>query len=239
MREQLGLLWELQRIDLNLKHIKEERDRFPKEMKRLEESQNIEKERIQKEKEKIELLEKERRKKEGHLNAEFEKIKRAESRMMEVKTNKEYQALLSEIEAIKEANSRKEEEILQVLEEIDELKKDLLKREKEMATHLEKIEAQRKLIQDKMVKGEGEWKRRMERREVLTKQIESSLFKLYNTLKEKRQGISVVRVKQETCQGCFVNIPPQMFIEVQKNNAIIRCPNCNRILYWEGDGETD
>ena len=239
MREQLGLLWELQRIDLNLKHIKEERDRFPKEMKRLEESQNIEKERIQKEKEKIELLEKERRKKEGHLNTEFEKIKRAESRMMEVKTNKEYQALLSEIEAIKEANSRKEEEILQVLEEIDELKKDLLKREKEMATHLEKIEAQRKLIQDKMVKGEGEWKRRMERREVLTKQIESSLFKLYNTLKEKRQGISVVRVKQETCQGCFVNIPPQMFIEVQKNNAIIRCPNCNRILYWEGDGETD
>jgi len=239
LREQLGLLWELQRIDLNLKHIKEERDRFPKEMKRLEESQNIEKERIQKEKEKIELLEKERRKKEGHLNTEFEKIKRAESRMMEVKTNKEYQALLSEIEAIKEANSRKEEEILQVLEEIDELKKDLLKREKEMATHLEKIEAQRKLIQDKMVKGEGEWKRRMERREVLTKQIESSLFKLYNTLKEKRQGISVVRVKQETCQGCFVNIPPQMFIEVQKNNAIIRCPNCNRILYWEGDGETD
>jgi predicted nucleic acid-binding Zn-ribbon protein len=238
LREQLELLWELQKIDLTLKRIKEERDRFPKEMKKLDERQNIEKEKIQKEREKIESLEKERRQKERNLNTEQEKIKRAEGRMFEVKTNKEYQALLSEIETIKEATSREEEEILQILEEIDELKKDLLKREKEVTTTLEKIERERKKIQEKMDQGEGLWKEQKERREVLSKQLESGLFKLYNTLKEKRQGVGVVNVKGETCQGCFVNIPPQMFIEVQKTNALIRCPNCNRILYWEGDRKT-
>ena len=238
MREQLELLWELQKIDLTLKRIKEERDRFPKEMKKLDERQNIEKEKVQKEREKIESLEKERRQKERNLNTEQEKIKRAEGRMFEVKTNKEYQALLSEIEAIKETTSREEEEILQILEEIDELKKDLLKREKEVTTTLEKIERERKKIQEKMDQGEGLWKEQKERREVLSKQLESGLFKLYNTLKEKRQGLGVVNVKGETCQGCFVNIPPQMFIEVQKTNALIRCPNCNRILYWEGDRKT-
>ncbi len=238
MREQLELLWELQKIDLTLKRIKEERDRFPKEMKKLDERQNIEKEKIQKEREKIESLEKERRQKERNLNTEQEKIKRAEGRMFEVKTNKEYQALLSEIEAIKETTSREEEEILQILEEIDELKKDLLKREKEVTTTLEKIERERKKIQEKMDQDDGLWKEQKERREVLSKQLESGLFKLYNTLKEKRQGVGVVNVKGETCQGCFVNIPPQMFIEVQKTNALIRCPNCNRILYWEGDRKT-
>jgi predicted nucleic acid-binding Zn-ribbon protein len=231
----LELLWELQKIDLTLKRINEERDRFPKEMKKLDERQNIEKEKIQNEKEKIESLEKERRQKERHLNTEQEKIKRTEGRMFEVKTNKEYQALLNEIEAIKEATNREEEEILQILEEIDELKKDLLKREKEVTATLEKIERERKKIQEKMDQGDGLWKEQKERREVLSKQLESGLFKLYNTLKEKRQGIGVVSAKQETCQGCFVNVPPQMFIEVQKNNALIRCPNCNRILYWEGD----
>ncbi|MGA2464714.1 MAG: C4-type zinc ribbon domain-containing protein [Thermodesulfobacteriota bacterium] len=235
MRKQLELLWELQKIDLTLKRINEERDRFPKEMKKLDERQNIEKEKIQNEKEKIESLEKERRQKERHLNTEQEKIKRTEGRMFEVKTNKEYQALLNEIEAIKEATNREEEEILQILEEIDELKKDLLKREKEVTATLEKIERERKKIQEKMDQGDGLWKEQKERREVLSKQLESGLFKLYNTLKEKRQGIGVVSAKQETCQGCFVNVPPQMFIEVQKNNALIRCPNCNRILYWEGD----
>jgi predicted nucleic acid-binding Zn-ribbon protein len=238
LKEQLKLLRELQKIDLTLKRIKEERDRFPKEMKKLDEREHIEKERIQKEREKIESLEKERRQKERNLNTEQEKIKKAEGRMFEVKTNKEYQALLNEVEAIKEATSREEEEILKILEEIDELKKDLLKREKEVATTLEKIEREKKKIQEKMDQGDGLWKEQKERREVLSKQVESSLYKLYNTLKEKRQGVGVVSVKDETCQGCFVNVPPQMFIEAQKNNAIIRCPNCNRILYWEGDRKT-
>jgi len=238
LRDQLELLWELQKIDLDLKHIKEERDRYPKEIKKLDEKKNIEKEKIQKEKEKVELLEKDRRQKEGHLNVEQEKIKRAEGRMFEVKTNKEYQALLNEIEAIKEASSREEEEILRVLDEIDELKKNFSKREKEVTAILEKIEAEKKTIQEKMVQDDEIWKKQMERREVLSKQVESKLYKLYSTLKEKRQGVGVVSVKHETCQGCFVNIPPQMFIEVQKNNALIRCPNCNRVLYWEGDGKT-
>jgi predicted nucleic acid-binding Zn-ribbon protein len=184
------------------------------------------------------LLEKERRQKEGRLNAEQEKIKRAEGRMFEVKTNKEYQALLSEIEAIKEATSQEEEEILQIMDEIDELKKKLSKREKEVAITLEKIEGERKLVQERIAKGDLGLKRQTERREVLSKQLDSSLFKLYNMLKEKRQGVGVVNVKNETCQGCFVNIPPQMYIEVQRNSDLIRCPNCNRILYWDGDGKT-
>lgn len=236
-KEQLELLRELQKIDLDLKHIKEERERYPKEIKKLDEKKNIEKEKMQKEKERIELLEKERRQKEGHLNLEQEKIKRAEGRMFEVKTNKEYQALLNEVDAIKEASSREEEEILKILDEIDELKKSLSKREKEVAVVMEKVEAEKKIIQEKMVQDDEIWKKRMERREVLTKRLESKLYKLYNTLKEKRQGVGVVSVKHETCQGCFVNVPPQMFIEVQKSNALIRCPNCNRILYWEGDGK--
>ena len=235
MREQLKLLWELQKIDLELKGIKEEKDRYPKEIKKLDEKQKMEKERIQKEREKIESLEKTRRQKEGHLNTEQEKIKRAEGRMSEVKTNKEYQALLSEIDTIKEANSRIEEEILQVMDEIDELKKDLSKREKEMGSTLEKIEGEREKLQEKTAQGEKAWSERVERRELLSKQIESKLVKLYNTLKEKRQGVGVVSVKNETCQGCFLNVPPQMFIEVQKNNALVRCPHCNRILYWDGD----
>jgi predicted nucleic acid-binding Zn-ribbon protein len=238
LREQLELLWELQKIDLELKSIQEEKDRYPKEMKKLDEKQKVERERIEKEKEKIESLEKTRRQKEGQLALEQEKIKRVEGKMFEVKTNKEYQALLSEIDSIKEANSRMEEEILQVMDEIDELKKDLSKREKDAGVTLEKIETERKKLGEKMARDEKIWDGQVERRKVLSKQIESKLVKLYNTLKEKRQGVGVVGVKHETCQGCFVNVPPQMFIEVQKNNALVRCPHCNRILYWEGDQNT-
>jgi predicted nucleic acid-binding Zn-ribbon protein len=236
LKEQLELLWELQKIDLNLKGVEEGRDRYPKELKRLDEKHKIETERIQQEKEKIEALEKERRGREGRLVTEQEKVKRAEGRMFEIKTNKEYQALLAEIEMIKASNSREEEEVLRVLEEIDEVKKNLAKREKEVAANLEKIEAEKKRIQEKMALDAEGYKKHMERREILVKQLESKLYRLYSTLKERRRNVSVVRVINETCQGCFLNIPPQLFIEVQRNNALIQCPHCSRILYWEGDG---
>ena len=237
MKAQLELLWELQTIDLDLKNIQEGRDRYPKELKRLDDKCQIEKERLQKEKEKVELLEKERRQKEGHLNSEQEKIKRTEGRMFEVKTNKEYQAFLTEIETIKESNSREEEGILHLLDDIDEIKKNLSKKEKEVVLIVEKIEAEKKVIQEKMTRDDEGWKKQMARRETLTKQLKTNFFRLYNTLKAKRRDISVVKVKDETCQGCFLNIPPQLFIEVQKNNALIQCPHCNRILYWNGNGE--
>ncbi len=238
MKEQLDLLWELQKIDLELKSVKDLQEKYPREIKRLDEKEKVEREKIQKEKEKVELLEKERRQKEGHLGLEQERVKKSESRMFEVKTNKEYQALLTEIEGLKVSKGREEEEILQLLEEIDELKKAISKREKEMITVLAKIEAEKKTLQEKMTRDQAALRKGTERKEALTKQIESSLYRLYSTLKEKRKGVSMVSVKQETCQGCFVNVPPQMFIEVQKNNSLIRCPNCNRILYWEGNGET-
>ncbi len=215
----------------------DERDRYPKELKKLEEKQKLEQERFLKEKEKLDSLEKERRQKERHLLGEQEKIKRSEGTISEVKTNKEYQALLNEIETFKEASSRIEEEILLIMEEIEELKKQLARREKEMATTLEKMEEEKRKIQEKMDQDEIAWKEKSYRKEILSKQVESNLFKLYNMLREKRQGVGMVSVRNETCQGCFVNVPPQMFIEVQKNNAIIRCPNCNRILYWDGNGE--
>lgn len=237
MRKQLELLWELQKVDLAIRAIKEDRERYPKEMKRLDEKCRVEKERIQKEKEKIELLDKERRQKEQHLSSEQERIKRTETRMFDVKTNKEYQALLTEIDGAKEAGSREEEEILRLLEEIDDAKKNLVKWEKDVSASLEKVEAERKLIEGKMAHDDAGWKKQMERREALSKQIESRLSKLYDTLKEKRRGVGVVSVKNETCQGCYLNIPPQMFIEVQKNKDLIQCPNCNRILYWEADGK--
>jgi predicted nucleic acid-binding Zn-ribbon protein len=237
LKEQLDLLWELQKIDLTLQEIRKERERYPREMDRLDEKQGIEKERVKQEREKIESLEKDRRQKEGHLSLEQEKVKRAEGKMFEVKTNKEYQALLKEIEGIKESNSKEEEEILRLMDEIEEVKKDLNRREKEMAATLTKIDTEKSVIQVGISESEGLWKRETARRDSLSKQLDSSLFRLYSTLREKRQGIGMVAVKRETCQGCFVNVPPQMYIEVQRNNALVRCPNCNRILYWEDRSE--
>ena len=232
LNEQLLLLRELQDVDLQLKAIEADKERYPIEMKNLDEKLASEKEMSKKRKQRIELLEKERRQKEGDLELEQERIRRAQSKLYDVKTNKEYQALLREIETLKEINSQREIEILEIMDEIDGLKGEYGRMEKELLKMEERIGAEKKRLEESLGKADGALASKKRKRTMITKKLSPQLMALYQTLKEKRRT-AVVPARFGACQGCNVKIPPQMFNEVQRNEAIIVCPSCNRILYWE------
>jgi predicted nucleic acid-binding Zn-ribbon protein len=232
LNEQLRLLRELQGVDLQLKAIEADKARYPMEMKGLDEKLASEKEMSNEKKERIELLEKERRQKEGDLELEQERMKRAQSKLYDVKTNKEYQALLMEIETLKEINSQREIEILEVMDEIDELKREYGIVEKELLKLEEGIGAEKKRLEESLGKVDGALASKKRKRTMIMKKLSPELMGLYQTLKDKRRT-AVVPARFGACQGCNVKIPPQMFNEVQRSEAIIVCPSCNRILYWE------
>ena len=180
----------------------------------------------------VQELEKERRKKEKELEVEKEKIAKFESKLYDVKTNKEYQALLKEIEMAKEANDKTEEDILLLMDKAEEIKKDyetlaalLKKREAEVEKEKGKLNRELESI-DKTIR---ELKAQ---RDNLLSVVSDSLKETYTTLIVKRGGLAVVNLKNGVCQGCFMNIPPQLFIEATKNRQLILCPSCNRIFYF-------
>jgi predicted nucleic acid-binding Zn-ribbon protein len=232
LNEQLRLLRELQDVDLQLKAIEADKERFPMEMKNLDEKLASEKEMLKKREERIELLEKERRQKEGDLELEQERMRRAQSKLYDVKTNKEYQALLTEIETLKEINGQREIEILEIMDEIDKLKRELRKMEKELLETEQWIGAEKKRLEESLGKLDGALASKKRKRTMVTKKLSPELIALYQTLKEKRQT-AVVPARFGACQGCNMKIPPQMFNEVQRSEEIIVCPSCNRVLYWE------
>ena len=232
MNEQLRLLRELQDVDLQLKAIEADKERYPMEMKNLDEKLASEKEMSKQKRERIELLEKERRQKEGDLELEQERIKKAQSKLYDIKTNKEYQALLTEIETLKEVDSQREIEILEIMDEIDELKKEYGGVEKALLEMEERIGAEKRQLEESLGEADSALATKKRKRTMITKKLSPELIGLYRTLKEKRRT-AVVPARFGTCQGCNVRIPPQMFNEVQRNEAIIVCPSCNRILYWE------
>jgi predicted nucleic acid-binding Zn-ribbon protein len=69
--------------------------------------------------------------------------------------------------------------------------------------------------------------------EKLKKEIPAELLRKYEQIKGAGRGIAVVAVWKEVCDGCHMSIPPQLYNELQKTTALITCPNCNRIIYWE------
>jgi hypothetical protein len=65
------------------------------------------------------------------------------------------------------------------------------------------------------------------------KEIPAKLLSKYRMLAGRRQGIAVARVAQGACQACHMNLRPQLYIELQKQETLILCPNCSRILFWD------
>jgi predicted nucleic acid-binding Zn-ribbon protein len=204
----------------------------PRKLKQMEDQLAGVRSKIEKEKEIVEELEKERRKKEKELEGEKEKIKKLEVKLYDVKTNKEYQALLKEIESAKEANDRTEEDVLVLMDKVEDLTKDyessqteLTKLEKESEIEKTEIEKETRSMDEVIAKLTTE-------RDNLLSIVSDNLRTIYNILRERRGGIAVTNVRNGVCLGCNMNIPPQLFIEVTKNKQLIQCPSCNRILFF-------
>jgi hypothetical protein len=233
VKRQLQLLWNLQTLERQVEEAQQEQESCPLTLERLQGLLKAQEEKKEEEKRRIEEIERERIKLEGELEMESERIKRSQLKLLEIKTNKEYQALLKEIETGKEHNSQREEAIIGMLEEIDRLKTDYASTIERAHKERKEIEEEQAKVREQMVIVEQNIIHWHHNREEIVRELDPELLKRYTTLKERRNGIAVVLVKDEGCQGCYVNIPPQMYNEVQKNKEIIICPNCHRILYRE------
>lgn len=204
----------------------------PKKLKQMEDQLAEVRNKIEREKEIVEELEKERRKKEKELEGEKEKIKKLEVKLYDVKTNKEYQALLKEIESAKEANDRTEEDVLVLMDKVEDLRKDYENSQLELG-RLEKESVAEKTVIEKETRSMDEIIAKLTtERDNLLSIVSDNLRTTYNILREKRGGIAVTNVRNGVCLGCNMNIPPQLFIEVTKNKQLIQCPSCNRILFF-------
>jgi predicted nucleic acid-binding Zn-ribbon protein len=223
----------MQKLDTQLIEHERKRAQAPKRLAEIEQDLQKAKDKMAKEKEIIEELDKERRRKETELDSEKERIKKVQSKLYEIKTNKEYQAVLKETEAAQAANDKTEEETILLLERIEELRKDyessvayVKKRDKE-------IDAEKKELEKEMSSLDSVVKKLKKERDALLSRVGGEAKARYKVLMEKRSGVAVVNVKNGICLGCYMNIPPQLFIEVTRNARLITCPSCNRIFYYQ------
>ena len=232
MERELETLFEAQKIETLIMEGEQKLLQAPKRLKQMEEELLALRQKIDREKEIIDELEKERRKKEKELEGEKEKIKKLEVRLYDVKTNKEYQALLKEIEAAKEANDRTEEDVLVLMDKVEDLRKDY----ESSNIHLKEIEkdseSERSTIEKEIKSMDEIITSLTQERDNLLSVVSENLRNIYGILRERRGGIAVTNVKNGVCLGCNMNIPPQLFIEVTKNKTLIQCPSCNRILFF-------
>ncbi len=233
VKEQLRGLIELQEIDSKILDIKRILDNIPFRISEAEKPLKDLQSSLEVIKQKLASLEKEKRNKELQLDDTNEKINKLKSRFKEIKTNKEYQAYLKEIELLEKERYKIEDDILIAMEEIDIISKQLKLEEDKQKKEKEKIESFKNSIKQEKTEREEELKKFKELRMRLVEKLDEEIYDQYINLLETYNGLAVVEAENEICQGCNMNIPPQLFVELKKNEDIIRCPQCRRILYYK------
>jgi hypothetical protein len=225
-------LIELQKTDSQINKINVRHRSLPEELVKLEEEYQSFQAGVEEEGQRFAEIQKSHREKEEKLKKGQEALKRARERLGEVKTNKEYQAVLKEIEAIGGKNSETEDEIIALLDVVDNLKDKLAIKEEEMGVRKRRYEGERKKLEEELKSLDISHSACQQRYEELKGKIADDFLKRYEAIKTLNHGLAVVAVWKEICEGCYTSLPPQLYIELQKSSELHMCPNCSRIIYW-------
>ena len=162
---------------------------------------------------------------EGRLN-------RFKEQLMSVKTNKEYQAMQTEIAVGKKEVGRLEDQLLERMLEADALSQDVIQAQQRLAEEQTRVDTGREHIEQERAALQAQLETFDLERSKVAEQLPSQVMSLFESLARERKGVAVVEAKLGRCTSCQVRLRPQLFNDVRLNSALIQCESCQRILYF-------
>lgn len=180
---------------------------------------------------KVESSRKERRAAEKDLEVQIDKRRKFQEQQGKVKTNKEYQALMVELEALRVAETAAEDRILSLMEGQAESERLLPALSAEVAREKAEFQEKERVLRAAEDGLKAELAVAGKARAEVVATLGQPALQAYQRI-QKLRGNAVVEARDETCLGCRTRLPPQQFMEVMGNSALKTCPHCHRILYY-------
>jgi len=233
VKKQINLLVKLQEEDRRLVRLRWQIREGPERLRGLEKELQVLEEDVEADKKRIQGLKKTQREYEAEIEDGVAQIRKSRGRLMSIKNNKEYRALLREVEETEKGNSDKEDKVLGCLEEIETLSEELEAKEKGLSAMRDRLESEKTAISKEVARVREELSDIEKSREKLVQTIVPQLFAKYEQIKAWCGGIAVALVNNATCSECHLGIPPQMYNELQRQDTLRFCPNCHRIICWK------
>jgi len=174
---------------------------------------------------------------EARLTAAETKMKDRRMRITRIRNDKELGLAKREIDLLKEETSTVETELVSIMEEGETASARLTGLETELARLTTTLYGEAADQREKFARLAAEIERERARRSELVQTVDSDLRRKYELIFSRRGGVAVVEIRGGICQGCRMRVPPQLFNEIQRNQHVILCPSCQRILFWRSEGE--
>lgn len=231
LKSQINHLVRLQTIDSEIYNLKAEKEAKPQEIKGLEAIFQAKKQHLEELEKGLLDLQKQRKERELELAAKEEAGKKLQGQLYSLKTNKEYQVMLQQIEGARADASVIEDKVLGLFEQSDKVKTEaeqekrkLQEEEKVFLSGKKKIEERIKEIDDRLAQLEAQ------RKQVMP-DLERKILAQYERILSSRDGLAIVSVKDNSCLGCNMYVPAQVINLIKMYERLVTCEICNRILY--------
>jgi len=231
LKTQITGLIKLQELDSEIYALNNKKIAKPQEIKVLEASFESKKQGLAELEKKSLELQKQRKERELELAVNVEAVKKLQGQLYSLKTNKEFQTMQQQIADTKADGSVIEEKILISFEESDKIKAQvenenlkLKEEDKIFSEQKKKVEISIKEIEERLSQLDAQ-------RKQIIPEIDQKMLLEYERILHSRGGLAIVTVKDNSCGGCHMLVPPQVINLIKMYEHIITCEMCNRILY--------
>jgi len=174
---------------------------------------------------------------EGRLTAAEAKMKDRRMRITRIRNDKELGLAKREVDLLKEETGTLETELMTVMEQAETATAKLQGLESELARLSAARDREATELRETLARLSAEIERERGTRAELVQTIDGDLRRKYEMIFSRRGGLAVVEVRSGICQGCRIRVPPQLFNQIQRNEQVILCPSCQRMLFWRAEGE--
>jgi predicted nucleic acid-binding Zn-ribbon protein len=234
MDPHLPRLQELQVLDSRVAGLERKLEAIPGRIQTIRDTLQQAKAAVDAVRSKLDGARKDMRTKEKDLEYQATQRKKLEAKLYEVKTNKEYSAVLAEIEGAKVEKNRIEEEILGLMELQERLAREVVEGDARVRPQEAEARVQEAAAAEELRALEVDLEAARSERATVARDVPRDVLVQYGRLLKVRAGLAVALVGSNgICSGCRVSLTPQRFNEVRQSSQIFVCENCGRFLYYQ------
>lgn len=224
----------LQRVDLQLITIRRELDGLGNAASELRNELTMKRAFVEAKRLEMAEIERQRRDLEAKIADEEAKTKDRRMRMQRIRNEKELGALRREVELAKESSALFEEQLVKLIEGSEGREMEIAALEEELATREAELAAREREQVERTEALRADVERLTAEREVAAGAIDEDVLRRYQRLLERKGGLAVVEVRASgECRGCHMRVPPQLITQIHRNQDLVACPSCQRLLTRE------
>ncbi len=232
MNPDIKLILDLQHLDQKISELQKEISALPRHIAHIEKALESHNRRLEADRAALAANQNERKRLDGEIQVQNQKISKLRSQMLDAKTNEQYRAFQSEIDFCEKEIRKFEDRILELMTQSEPLDQNVKAAELALKKEREQVEAEKKAAQARTDEDKKKLNMIASQHEVLVKQINPRLMTAYRRIRKKwNTHVVAAEATEGRCTACYMSLRPQFLQDLRKGNEVMFCESCGRILY--------